>query len=84
MYSLIQLSQDDPLHYWRSKVIPKYNIFLSLKIDFVLPNIADSHAMQDDAIFHLGLRSSPNYSFLRFLEFKRLKLAYTKHTDDKS
>ena len=44
-------------------IISKQNIFLSLKIDFVLTNSADPDKMPPYALFHLGLQCFPSYPF---------------------
>ena len=44
--------------------IKKYILFLSLKIDFILANSADTDEMPHHAAFHLGLHCLPKYPFM--------------------
>ena len=43
-----------------------YDVFLSLKIVFILAISADPDEMQPYAAFHLGFHFLPNYLFLGF------------------
>ena len=44
-----------------SQLFPKYIVFLSLKIEFVLATSADADEMQRYAAFHLGIHCLPTY-----------------------
>ena len=46
-----------------SQVIISKNIFLSLKVDFVLANSADPDEMLHYVAFHLGCHCLPKYPF---------------------
>ena len=47
-------------------IISKNIVFLSLKIDLVLENSADSYEMQQHATFHLDLHCLPKYPLRGF------------------
>ena len=49
-----------------SQVIIKKNDCISLKMDFVLENSADTNEMPHYAAFHLGLNCLPKYPFRGF------------------
>ena len=51
-------------------IIEKKNVFLSLKIDFVLANSADPDEMPHNTAFHLGLHCLPKYPFCGFWSSK--------------
>ena len=41
----------------------KFDVFLSLKVVFILANSADTDEMQHFAAFHMGLHCLPKYLF---------------------
>ena len=67
---LIQLSQDGPLYILRVEGYNK-NVFLTLKIEFVLANSADPNEMPDSAAFHLDLHCLQIYPLRDILSPKR-------------
>ena len=65
----MKLSQDGPLSIMRGRRLQfsKYIIFLPMKIDFVLANIADPDEMLH---YDLGLHCLPKYPFVGFWSSK--------------
>ena len=62
------IRQEGPLYKLReSQLLNSKRIFLSLYINFVLADSADS---DDDAAFHLGLHCLPKYPFRGFQSTK--------------
>ena len=56
-----------------------YDVFLSLKVVFILVNSSDPDEMQHYAAFHLGLHCLPKYPFRGFQYTKGLQWIFFKN-----
>ena len=65
---IYKLSMELPILYFKGShvVDSNHNVFLSLKVVFIIANSADFDEMQHHAAFHRGLHCLPKYHFRGF------------------